>query len=53
MHNHRINFDQRTQLRIALENIDVAEKIKAIPIPIRYNVRQSDGLSSLKVIGPN
>ena len=51
MHNHRINFDQRMQLRIALENIDAAEKIKAIPI--RYNVRQSDGLSSLKVIGPN
>jgi len=34
MHNHRINFDQRTQLRIALENIDAAEKIKAIPIPL-------------------
>jgi len=34
MHNYRINFDQRTQLRIALENIDAAEKIKAIPIPL-------------------
>jgi len=31
MYNHRINFDQRTQLRITLENIDAAEKIKAIP----------------------
>ena len=34
MHNHRIDFDQRTEFRTVLKNIDAAETIKSIPIPI-------------------
>ena len=34
MHNHRIDFGQRTEFRMVLNNIDAAETIKSIPIPI-------------------
>ena len=34
MHNHRIDFGQRTEFRTVLNNIDAAETIKSIPIPI-------------------
>ena len=34
MKNHRINFDQRTEFRNALKNIDATEKINTIPIPV-------------------
>ena len=33
MYNHRIDFNQRTEFRMAIKNIDATETIKAIPIP--------------------
>jgi len=40
MHNHQIDFGQRTEFRTVLNNIDAAETIKSIPT--RYNGEKYD-----------